>query len=72
MHVRCRDKGEFTDFVLRSKEDEFKVHKVVVCSQSKILHKACTGTFKVINYTSTYMNAILTLSNRKLLLEFTK
>jgi BTB/POZ domain len=44
---RFRDNQEFTDLVLRHGTVEFKVHKVIVCSQSPVLYKGWTGGFKV-------------------------
>ncbi|KAF5681516.1 hypothetical protein FCIRC_5486 [Fusarium circinatum] len=38
---------EFTDFTFICGAVQFPVHKVIVCSQSKIFHAACTGPFKV-------------------------
>lgn len=47
---RMLDSGKHTDLVLRCTEDgkEFKVHKAIVCAQSKFLEKACEpDSFKV-------------------------
>ncbi|CEJ55685.1 hypothetical protein PMG11_01929 [Penicillium brasilianum] len=43
---RCQKSGEFTDLVLVCEGERINVHKVVVCSQSNVLHAACTGNFK--------------------------
>lgn len=45
--VRFREDGEFSDLVLRHAAASFKVHRIIVCPQSKVLHKACSGGFKV-------------------------
>ncbi|KAF5556620.1 hypothetical protein FMEXI_1092 [Fusarium mexicanum] len=37
---------EFTDFTFICGAVQFPVHKVIVCSQSKVFHAACTGPFK--------------------------
>jgi hypothetical protein len=42
-----RDQGEFTDLVFNHDVGSFNVHRVVVCPQSKVFHKACTGGFEV-------------------------
>ncbi|KAL8402626.1 hypothetical protein RB596_009117 [Gaeumannomyces avenae] len=39
-------KDEFTDFVLVCGSERFPVHKVIVCSQSKVFHAACSKPFK--------------------------
>ncbi|CAG5181638.1 uncharacterized protein ALTATR162_LOCUS9784 [Alternaria atra] len=41
-----RDRGEFTDLVFYHDIESFDVHRVVVCAQSKVLHKACTRGFE--------------------------
>lgn len=38
----------FSDMTLVCDGHEFKVHKVVVCSQSPVLAAAVTGSFKVL------------------------
>lgn len=42
-----RDHGEFVDLVLSHNAGSFHVHRIIVCPQSKVLHKACTAGFKV-------------------------
>ncbi|KAL8364643.1 hypothetical protein RB595_003769 [Gaeumannomyces hyphopodioides] len=39
-------KDEFTDFVLVCGPERFPVHKVIVCSQSKVFHAACSKPFR--------------------------
>ncbi|KAF5974817.1 hypothetical protein FCOIX_8008 [Fusarium coicis] len=43
---RARGNHEFTDFAFVCGDTRFQVHKVIICSQSKIFHAACTGPFK--------------------------
>ncbi|QQK42181.1 BTB/POZ fold [Penicillium digitatum] len=43
---RCQKSGEFTDLTFICEGESFNVHKVVVFSQSDVLHAACTGNFK--------------------------
>ncbi|KAL8364645.1 hypothetical protein RB595_003769 [Gaeumannomyces hyphopodioides] len=40
-------KDEFTDFVLVCGPERFPVHKVIVCSQSKVFHAACSKPFRL-------------------------
>ncbi|KAF5718240.1 hypothetical protein FMUND_5336 [Fusarium mundagurra] len=48
IHIyRARENHEFTDFTFICGATRFQVHKVIVCSQSKVFHAACTGPFKV-------------------------
>ncbi|KAL9598110.1 MAG: hypothetical protein Q9179_004035 [Wetmoreana sp. 5 TL-2023] len=42
----CYDAGQFTDFTIICKEQEFKCHKVIVCAQSKFFEAACSNGFK--------------------------
>ncbi|KAL2149708.1 hypothetical protein VTH82DRAFT_8360 [Thermothelomyces myriococcoides] len=42
----ARERGEFTDFVLLCGGERFPVHKVIVCSHSKVLHAACRKPFR--------------------------
>ena len=44
---RSRDEGEFTDLILSHGAGRFKVHQIMVCTQSRVFHKACTGGFEV-------------------------
>jgi len=41
-----RAEAEFTDLTLSHEAGCFKVHRIIVCSQSKVLYKACTRGFK--------------------------
>ncbi|PNP58432.1 hypothetical protein FNYG_15095 [Fusarium nygamai] len=43
---QARENHEFTDFAFVCGDTRFQVHKVIVCSQSKVFHAACTGPFK--------------------------
>jgi len=39
----ARERDEFTDFTLICRSEQFRVHKAVVCAQSKMMSRACTG-----------------------------
>ncbi|EUC39645.1 hypothetical protein COCMIDRAFT_110964 [Bipolaris oryzae ATCC 44560] len=41
-----RDDGEFADLVLTHNAGSFHAHRIIVCPQSKVFYKACTGGFK--------------------------
>ncbi|KAF5716063.1 hypothetical protein FGLOB1_2756 [Fusarium globosum] len=43
---QTRHNQEFTDFTFTCGASQFPVHKVIVCSQSKVFHRACTGQFE--------------------------
>ncbi|CAP94205.1 Pc16g15350 [Penicillium rubens Wisconsin 54-1255] len=43
---RCQKSGEFKDPTLVCEGERINVYKVVVCSQSGVLHVACTGNSK--------------------------
>jgi speckle-type POZ protein len=45
-HSRARDRDTFTDFTLICGTDRHRVHKLVICTQSKVFYAACTGSFK--------------------------
>jgi len=42
----CQRDGAFVDLTLEHEEARFEVHRVIVCSQSKVIHKACTLEFE--------------------------
>lgn len=44
---RSRDDEEFSDLVLKHAAGSFEVHRIIICPQSKVLHTACSGGFKV-------------------------
>ncbi|KAK0640944.1 hypothetical protein B0T16DRAFT_204744 [Cercophora newfieldiana] len=44
--AKARNQDEFTDFTLTCGPDRFPVHKLVICTQSKVFRAACTGQFK--------------------------
>ncbi|KAJ5712498.1 hypothetical protein N7493_008966 [Penicillium malachiteum] len=44
--LKCHKTGEFSDLLLVCEGHEFKVHKVIVCSQVEPIHAACTGNFE--------------------------
>ena len=41
------DSGNFSDFVINCKTKTWKVHKAVLCTQSKFFESACHGSFIV-------------------------
>ncbi|KAJ9130599.1 hypothetical protein NKR23_g12120 [Pleurostoma richardsiae] len=43
---RAREREEHIDLVLVCGPERYPVHKVIVCSQSPVLHAACTKPFK--------------------------
>ncbi|KAH6957694.1 BTB/POZ protein [Ilyonectria sp. MPI-CAGE-AT-0026] len=43
---RLRENGEFSDFEFTCNGHTIPVHRVIVCSQSRVFHAACTGEFK--------------------------
>ncbi|PVH94118.1 hypothetical protein DM02DRAFT_694091 [Periconia macrospinosa] len=45
-YVPLRDEDKFTDLVLAHDAGNFSVHRIIVCPQSKVFHKACTGGFQ--------------------------
>lgn len=44
---RYYDKPDFTDIVVKCKDREFQLHRVVLCSQSAYFHTLCTAKFQV-------------------------
>ena len=44
---QLRATQKYSDLTLVCEEQEFKVHKAIVCSQSPVLAAACDGDFKV-------------------------
>ncbi|VTT61799.1 unnamed protein product [Fusarium fujikuroi] len=44
---QTRHNQEFTDFTFTCGASRFPVHKVIICSQSKVFHAACTRQFEV-------------------------
>ena len=45
--IRAMDSGEYSDLTILCEDQKFSVHKVVVCSQSKVLAAAMKKGFKV-------------------------
>lgn len=45
---RCFDDATYSDLTIVCGDKSWKVHRVVVCSQSKVLHAACMTGFKVV------------------------
>ena len=39
--------GKYSDLKLVCQEEEFNVHRLVVCTQSRVLAAACDGGFQV-------------------------
>ena len=46
--IRAMESGEYSDLTILCEDEKFSVHKVVVCSQSKVLAAAMKKGFKVI------------------------
>lgn len=46
--VRVMESGEYSDLTILCEDQNFSVHKVVVCSQSKVLAAAMKKGFKVL------------------------
>ena len=45
--IRAMESGEYSDLTILCEDQKFSVHKVVVCSQSKVLAAAMKRGFKV-------------------------
>lgn len=58
------DSGEYSDFTLMCENQEFPVHKGIVCSQSPVIAAAMRGDFQV--YTYPFMNTFLNHANKNL------
>jgi hypothetical protein len=46
-YQRLRNRGEFTDLLFTHESGNINAHRIIVCPQSKVFHKACLGGFKV-------------------------
>lgn len=44
---RAAENRLFTDLVIHCDGEEIHLHKIIVCTQSLVLRKACTGSYKV-------------------------
>ena len=44
---RAYKDGLYTDLKIICGKDEFNVHKIIVCAQSKVFHAMCSGRFSV-------------------------
>ncbi|PMD15375.1 hypothetical protein NA56DRAFT_753909 [Hyaloscypha hepaticicola] len=44
--ARCFDTDDYSDLTVKCRERSWKVHRLIVCSQSRFLHAACTAGFK--------------------------
>ncbi|KAF5581144.1 hypothetical protein FPCIR_10319 [Fusarium pseudocircinatum] len=44
---KARESGEFTDFAFVCQGQTINVHKIIICAQSTVFQRACTGKFKV-------------------------
>lgn len=44
--TRCFDNDTYSDLTIKCCNKSWKVHRVIVCSQSKVLHAACMAGFK--------------------------
>ncbi|KIV84352.1 hypothetical protein PV11_00136 [Exophiala sideris] len=45
-YLEFLNSGKYSDLILECSDVEFKVHRVVVCPQSAMLDKACSGPFE--------------------------
>ncbi len=45
--VEAMQSGKFSDLVFQCRGEEFKVHKIIVCSQSVVISAAIDGNFEV-------------------------
>ena len=45
--IRAMESGEYSDLSILCEDQKFSVHKIVVCSQSKVLAAAMKKGFKV-------------------------
>ncbi|KAG7003487.1 BTB/POZ domain-containing protein [Fusarium oxysporum f. sp. conglutinans] len=43
---KARESGEFTDFAFVCEGQTINVHKIIICGQSTVFQRACTGGFK--------------------------
>ncbi|KAK7887592.1 hypothetical protein LTR67_009493 [Exophiala xenobiotica] len=46
MYLQFLETGKFSDFIIECQGVEFKVHRIVVCTQSPMLDAACSGSFE--------------------------
>ncbi|TEY28519.1 hypothetical protein BOTCAL_1019g00010 [Botryotinia calthae] len=44
--TRCFDNGIYSDLIIKCRNRSWNVHRLIVCSQSKVLHAACMTGFK--------------------------
>ncbi|OCL06890.1 hypothetical protein AOQ84DRAFT_378197 [Glonium stellatum] len=44
--MRYFDSAEFSDLIVRCRDDEYHVHRIIMCSQSQFFAKACAERFK--------------------------
>ncbi|KAM0127186.1 hypothetical protein ACHAO1_009666 [Botrytis cinerea] len=44
--TRCFDDGTYSDLIIKCRNRSWNVHRLIVCSQSKVLHAACMTGFK--------------------------
>ncbi|KAF5718243.1 hypothetical protein FMUND_5339 [Fusarium mundagurra] len=45
---KARESGEFTDFALICNGQTINVHKIIICGQSTVFQRACSGKFKLL------------------------
>jgi hypothetical protein len=46
MYLSFLETGKFSDFIIECQGVEFKVHRIVVSTQSAMLEAACSGSFE--------------------------
>ena len=60
-YLKLLQSGQFSDFVIKCGDVEYKVHKAVVATASRMLNVACSGPFEV---TSPLLSIALQQLNR--------
>jgi len=46
LYLSFLETGKFSDFIIECQGVEFKVHRIVVSTQSPVLEAACSGSFE--------------------------
>lgn len=53
--------GKYSDLMLVCAGQEFRVHKMIVCSQSSVIAAAVDGSFEVLPSLGTIFHALITM-----------